>query len=81
MAMLNPKKLDSNDGTSGTVEVAAAGDFSGQDLCPLRSHHVPTCIVWGSAVAILSWVKRATRGRSQLTSCPRLAEGAFWGGV
>ena len=47
MVMLNPKETDSNGGTSGTVEVAVAGDLSEQDLCPLRSHHVPTCIVRG----------------------------------
>lgn len=38
MATLNLKKLDSNGGTSGAVEVVAAGDLSGQDLCQSCSH-------------------------------------------
>lgn len=73
MMMLNPKELGSNGRASGTVEVVVAGNLSRQDLCALRSHHVPTCIVWGWAVAFLRWImsyQGVESGEGMQISCP-----------
>lgn len=67
MAMLNPEELDSKGGTSGTVEVVAAGDFWEHDLCHSNSHK--PCLGVGGYLPQIGH----ERGRSHLTVCEFLA--------